>query len=136
MESTQFDFIKEKSYPCNICDMVFFTEKMLLKHSKIHRAENKNCVFCKKRIERAQNLKHHQQTCDSNDNRRKNQQGSGASNVQSVDDTGFVFVESALQNVMVLYRKPLNTSNFDDVRTAIVYDAQSLLRREVAERKA
>ncbi len=102
----------------------------------MHRPENKNCIHCKKRIERAQNLKHHQQTCDSNDSRRKNQQGSGASNVQSVDDTGFVFVESALQNVMVLYRKPLNTSNFDDVRMAIIQDAQSLLRREVAVRKS
>ncbi len=37
---------------------------------------------------------------------------------------------------MVLYRKPLNTSNFDDVRMAIVHDAQSLLRREVAVRKS
>ncbi len=93
MASTQLDFMKEKSYPCNICDSVFYIEDNLLKHSKVHRAENKNCVHCKKTIERAQNLKHHQQTCDSNDNRRKNQQGSGASNVQSVDDIGFVFVE-------------------------------------------
>ncbi len=135
MACAQLDFMKDKSYPCNICYMVFYIEKNLLKHSKVHRAENKNCMYCKKKIERAQNLKHHQQTCDSNDNRRKNQEGGGVSNVQSVDDTGFVFVESAFKDVMVLYRKPLNTSNFDIVHMAIVQDAQSLLRREVVVRK-
>ncbi len=35
---------------------------------------------------------------------------------------------------MVLYRKPLNTANIDDVKLAFSQDLQSLLRREAVER--
>ncbi len=106
------EFMMEKSYPCSICNIVFYIEENLLKHAKEH--EKKDCVHCKKRIVRAQNLKYHQLTCEQNAKRQKRdvQHGGGA-------NTEFKLVESALGNVMVLYCKPLNTANFDDVKFGI-----------------
>ncbi len=131
MASNQ-DFRKEKSYPCDVCDVIFYVEENLLQHVKEHSGEKKSCMHCKKKIKRAQNLKYHQQTCVHNADRKKPnmQHGGGGDAV----DKGFRLVESALGKFLVLYRKPLNTVNIDDVKLAFGQDLESLLRREAVER--
>ena len=132
--ANNLDFMKEKCYPCRMCDLVFYEQENLMKHTLSHSGEKKkSCVYCKKTIERTQNLKYHQQTCDSNIDRKKHdlQHGGGG----YVADNGFKLVHTALGNVFTLYRKPLNTKNFNDVKLTFTEDLQNLLRREVADRK-
>ena len=66
------DFTEEKSYPCKSegCDEILYLKENLKKHTKTHEKEKKQCcLYCDKRIVRAQNLKLHQQTCEQNGNR-------------------------------------------------------------------
>ncbi len=130
--ASNIDFMKEKSYACNRCDAVFFAESNFQKHAKEHGGEKKSCVYCGKRIERAQNLKLHQQTCVSNIDRNHIQRGRGA---DSTGNIRFQLVQSALKKTIVIFRKPLNTQRMEDVEDAMKHDVPNLLQREVTERK-
>ncbi len=84
-------------------------------------------------MERAQNLKLYQQTCDRNVNRKWR----ALLDVDGdVADTGFNIVQSAFNKTLVVYRKPLNTYKLKDVKLTFTQDMSYILRREVADRKS
>ncbi len=132
-EGERPEFMRNKRYICNICAKTFYEEDNLLKHHSMkHPEQKKNCVYCNKRIERAQNLKLHQKTCENNVNKMGGKAHGGGVIANTI---GFHLVESAFNKTLVVYRKLLNTHQLDDVKLAYSRCAQHILRREVAWRK-